>query len=266
LITKGKKMKVIWITGASSGIGEALTYEFNKQGHFIILSARRESELLRVKNNCAFPHKAHLFPFDLEDLDQLKAKTEQVQRAFGEIDVVILNGGLSQRSLAAETDFLVTEKLMKINYFSSVIITKTLLPSFIKNKKGQFVIISSLVGKFGTPYRSSYSASKHALHGYFDSLRAELALTPIKVTIICPGFIKTSISENALTKDGSLLKERDEAQENGMSPERFAQVAAKHIYQGKSEVNIGGKETIGVWLKRLMPKTFEKIISKAKVR
>jgi short-subunit dehydrogenase len=259
-------MKVFWITGASSGIGEALTYELNRQGHFIILSARRESELLRVKNNCSFPHNAHFFPFDLENLEELKAKTEQVQRAFGEIDVVILNGGLSQRSLAIETDFLVTEKLMKINYFSSVIITKTLLPSFLKNKKGQIVVISSLVGKFGTPYRSSYSASKHALHGYFDSLRAELASTPIKVTIICPGFIKTNISENALTKDGSLLKKRDKAQENGMTPDKFARVAAKHIHQGTSEVNIGRKETIGVWLKRLLPKTFEKIISKAKVR
>jgi short-subunit dehydrogenase len=131
---------------------------------------------------------------------------------------------------------------------------------------GSIVNISSLVGKFGTPYRSSYSASKHALHGYFDSLRAELSKTKIHIMIACPGFIKTNVAINALTKDGSPLKRQDQAQEDGMLPEDFAKKLIKSISKNKNEVYIGGKEILAVYLKRLLPRLFSIIIARASVR
>jgi short-subunit dehydrogenase len=262
------KDKVIWITGASSGIGEALAIELAKKGAKLILSARRKNELERVKASC--DPKVHQYievlPLDLSQRNSLKLTTEAAIQLFGRIDLVINNGGISQRSLAIDTDTEVDRQLMEVNYFGTIEITKHLLPHFIQNKGGHIAVVTSLVGKFGTPYRSGYAASKHALHGFFDSLRAEVYKDNIKVTMVCPGFIHTNVSINALTEKGDKLNEMDDAQANGMPANVFAKKMIRAIEKEKNEVYIGGKEKYVVYLKRLSPNLFARILRKAKVR
>lgn len=258
--------RVVWITGASSGIGEALAYELSKKGAKLILSARREVELQRVKGNCKNPADVAILPIDLAFTDTLKLAAESAILIYGHIDILVNNGGISQRSMAKDTTLEVDKKIMDINYFGSIGLTKALMPHFIERKAGQFVTVTSLVGKFGTPYRSSYSASKHALHGFFDALRAELWQHNISVTLICPGFIKTNVSINALTGTGEALNEMDDAQANGMAPEKCARKITRAIKRQKREVYIGGKEVYAVYLKRFLPGLFASILRKAKVR
>ena len=259
------KNKVVWITGASSGIGEALVYAYNKQGAKLILSARNRDELYRVKSNCASPVTVHVLPLDLENTDSLDQKAADAIRIFGMIDLLIHSGGVSQRGLALETAVAVEQKIMNINFWGTVILSKAVLPLMIKQGGGQIVCISSLVGKFGTRLRSAYAASKHALHGYFDSLRAEVFEHHISITVICPGFIKTNVSVNALTAQGTQQGTMDEAQENGMTAAACAAEIVKAVAAKKEEAYIGGKEIKGVLFKRLFPLRFSKFMRKAKV-
>ena len=257
---------VIWITGASSGIGEAAAKKFSKEGFSLVLSSRKTNELQRVKNECTHPEDIRLLPLDLSDSSDFDQKALEAIAFFGKIDIVLHNGGISKRSLIKETKLEVDRKLMEVNYFGTIALTKAILPHFIQRKSGQFAVVTSLVGKFASPYRSSYAASKHALHGFFDTLRAEHYQDGIAVTMICPGFIRTQVSINALTADGSPLGEMDEAQNKGMSPEACAIEIFDAIRSKKEEVYIGGKETLAVYLKRFFPGIFSKILRKAKVR
>lgn len=256
--------KVIWITGASSGIGEALSYELSKRQAKLILSARREEELIRVKNKCTHPEDVFILPLDLSCKEQMTAKAETAFKAFKGLDILVNNGGISQRSLALETELEVDIKLIEVNLMGTIALTKAVYPYLLKNQESMVVVITSLVGKFGTPLRSAYSASKHGLHGFFDSLRAELA-PEHKVLIACPGFITTSISLNALTKDGKKQGAMDEAQAKGMSSHKFAAKLIEAMKANKEEVYIGGKERLGVYLKRFFPGIFSKMIRKTKV-
>lgn len=257
---------VVWITGASSGIGEASAKKFSKEGFQVIISARNVQELDRVKSECSFSSDVKVLPIDLVEIDKFEVKVKEAISYFGKVDIILHNGGISQRSLIKETGLEVDRKLMEVNFFGTVALTKAILPHFVSRKTGQFAIVSSLVGKFGSPFRSSYAASKHALHGFFDTLRAEHFQDNIAVTLICPGFIRTNVSINAITADGSRLGKMDEAQENGMSPEDCADEIFSAIARKKEEVYIGGKETLAVHLKRFLPGIFSKIIRKAKVR
>lgn len=259
------KDKVVWITGASSGIGEALVYEYNKLGALLIISARNREELFRVKANCKNQINVHVLSFDLNETETLNEKAANALRIFGRIDILINSGGISQRSLALETTLETEQKLLNVNFWGTVILSKAVLPSIIAQNSGSIVCISSLVGKFGTRYRSAYAASKHALHGYFDSLRIEIENPNIHIMLACPGFIKTNVTINAVTADGSKQGTMDDAQENGMLPEVCAKEIVKAINTKKEEVYIGGRETRGVLLKRFFPKLFSKIIRKAKV-
>jgi len=259
------KDKVVWITGASSGIGEALVYEYNKLGALLIISARNREELFRVKANCKNQINVHVLSFDLADTDTLNEKAANAIRIFGKIDILINSGGISQRSLALATDLATEQRLMNVNFWGTVILSKAVLPIMIANGSGSIVCVSSLVGKFGTRFRSAYAASKHALHGYFDSLRIEIDDPSIHIMLACPGFIKTNVTINAVTADGSKQGTMDDAQANGMEPKDCAQQIIKAIQAKKEEVYIGGNETRGVLLKRFFPKLFSKIIRKAKV-
>lgn len=203
-------------------------------------------------------------PLDLENIPELEDKAKAALNIFGRIDIIIHSGGVSQRSLAMDTDLDVAQKIMNINFWGAVALTKAVMPSMLSNQSGHIVIISSLVGKFGTRFRSAYSASKHALHGYFDSLRSEID-PKIKISIICPGFIKTNVTLNALTAKGARQNTMDDAQANGMSADECAVQIIKAIKSGKEEVNIGGKEKYAVLLKRFLPGLFSKIVRKAKV-
>ena len=259
--------KIIWITGASSGVGEALVYAFNKEKARLIISSHEEDELNRVKNNCNFdPENIFVLPFNLRHHDIIPDKAKTVLNKFGKIDILYNNGGISQRSLIKNTVIEVDKRLMDINYFGAVVLTKSVLPSMIKNKSGHIVVMSSLTGKFSTPLRSAYAASKHALHGFFDALRAEVYDDNIKVTIICSGYIRTNIALNALTDNGKAQNTNDPGIENGMSPEVFAEKALKAVRKQKEEVLFGGKEKFGVYLKRFTPRLFSKIIMKQNVR
>lgn len=263
--------KVIWITGASSGIGEALAYELAKKGAKIILSARRKEELERVKGNCALSAQPAIgiVPLDVTASSTLELTTHAAIQLFGHIDILINNSGISQRSFAKDTLVDVDRRIMEVNYFGAITLTKNLLPHFLQRKSGHIVTVSSITGKFGTPYRSGYAASKHALHGFFDSLRAELwrdVKDAIKVTMIAPGFIHTPITLSAVTGDGSPLGKMDEAQYKGKSAEWCAQKICKAIENNREEIYIGGKEVLGVYLKRFTPRLFSKLIRTAKVR
>ena len=257
---------VIWITGASSGIGEACAKKFSEKGYALILSSRNTHQLERVKRECSNPEDIRLLPLDLSDWSTLEIKAIEAISFFGKVDIVLHNGGISQRSLIKETGLEVDRKLMEVNFFGTVTLTKAILPHFCEKKSGQFAVVTSLVGKFASPFRSSYAASKHALHGFFDTLRAEHYQDHISVTMICPGFIRTHVSINALTGDGSPLGEMDKAQDQGMSPEVCAEKIFSAIQSKKEEVYIGGKETLAVYLKRFFPGIFSKILRKANVR
>ena len=257
---------VIWITGASLGIGEAAAKKFSKEGYSLILSSRNMQELERVMQACTFPDDCRILPLDLAASADFAAKVAMAISFFGKVDILLHNGGISQRSLIKDTQLEVDRKLMEVNYFGTVALTKALLPHFIERKQGQFGVVTSLVGKFGSPYRSSYAGAKHALHGFFDTLRAEHHQDGISVTLICPGFIRTQVSINAITGDGSPLGEMDQAQDQGMSPEACAEGIFKALLKKKEEVYLGGKETLAVYLKRFLPGLFSKILRSAKVR
>jgi short-subunit dehydrogenase len=261
-------MQTFWITGASSGIGESLARELNSQGHQVILSARNTERLELVRASLRYPERARVLPLDLLETHKAQALVDQAWELFNGIDVLILNAGLSQRSLAQETKLEVYRKLMEVNYLGNIALTQSLLPRFLQHNRGHFVVISSLVGKFGTPYRSGYAASKHALHGYYDSLRAELMMQnkDISVTILCPGFVATEISYNALGGSGIATGTYDEANAQGLSPSEFAKRALPLILARKFEAYIGGKELWGVYLKRFLPDFFARMIARTKVR
>lgn len=258
--------KVIWVTGASSGIGKALAIALSTKNVKLVLSSRNIEALESVKNLCKEPKNVHIIPLDLEDFNSLKEKANLAINAFGHVDILVNNGGVSQRSLAHETQIAVDKRIMDINYIGTVALTKAILPHFIANKKGHFVVTTSIVGKIGTPLRSSYAASKHALHGFFDSLRAENHKNNIVVSLICPGFIKTNVSKNALTGNGTALGKMDVATGKGMSAERCATLIIKAIEKQKAEVYIAGaKEKMGVYVKRFFPKLFAVLIRKLSV-
>ena len=255
--------KVIWITGASSGIGEALVYECAKQNAKIILSARRESELVRVAKAANLnASNSLILPFDLSDTSQVKELAQQVISTFGRIDILINNGGQSQRAEAIDTSSETERTLFEINYFSAVNLTKVVLPIMLKNKSGKIVVISSIAGKFGFYLRSSYSAAKHALHGYFESLRLEVENEGLSVLLVCPGKVKTNVSLNAISSSGDAHNKMDESHENAMSAEECAKQIIAGIVKDKEEIFIGGKELLAVKVKRFFPKLFGKIIRK----
>ena len=258
--------KVIWITGASSGIGKALALQLSNLDYKLILSSRRESELNIVKSQCNNPNNVAILAFDLADYDMMKPLAKNAISIFGSIDILINNGGISQRSLIIDTDISVDKKLMEIDYLGTVALSKALLPHFMSQESGHFVTVTSLMGKFGSPYRSGYCGAKHALHGFFDVLRMEHEKDNVKVTLICPGFVNTDVSKNALKGDGTKLEKLDIATENGLSVEEFTKRMLIALSKQKFEAYIGKKETMGVFLKRFFPKLLHKTVMKSEVR
>lgn len=255
--------KIIWITGASSGIGEALAIEFSKHNTSLILSARREEELHRVASLCSVNEaQIMILPINLEDHNDFEEKVNLVIHRFGKIDILFNIGGVSTRAFVKDTSMEVEKRIMNINYFGAIGLTKAVLPHMFLNNSGHIVVMSSIMGKLGSKKRSAYAASKHALHGYFDSLRAELDNLNIKVTIICPGYIKTQISMNALTGDGTEYKKMDTNQEKGMLPGVLAKKIVKAVQKERREVWIGGKEVLAIYIKRFFPGLLAKILSR----
>jgi short-subunit dehydrogenase len=259
----GFKDKVIWITGASSGIGEALALALAKRGARLVLSARRKEELERVGKQTGLSElDLMILPFDLANTSNASALAAQVMNKFGRIDILVNNGGMSQRSLTMETTEQIDRLLMEVNYFAYVNLTKAVLPYMKRQKSGHIVVISSIAGKFGFYLRSSYSAAKHALHGFFEALRLETETLGIKTLIVCPGKIKTNISFNALAKNGEKHNKMDESHEQAMSAEDCAKEIIRGILKNKEEIFVGGKELLIIRIRRFFPALFGKIIRK----
>lgn len=255
----------IWITGASSGIGRAMAIECAKRDANLVLLARSEVGLQETKSLCQGAGEKVIQQMDLESQTSMDDAVNILLSRHIPIDILINNGGISQRSLAMDTTDETGRKIFEINFFGTIYFTKLVLPEMINSGHGHIAVTSSLVGYIGSPKRTTYAASKHALHGYFDSLRAELYDSNIKITLICPGFIRTNISMSAVMGDGTQQNTMDEKTGNGMDPARLAVKAINGIEREKEEIYIGGVEILAIYLKRFVPGIFSKILRKAKV-
>jgi short-subunit dehydrogenase len=255
--------KIVWVTGASSGIGEAITYALAKEGCKLILSSRRVEELNRVRNNIKIADEDILIlPLDLEQHQQANEWVKKVMDKFSRIDVLINNGGISQKSFALETQAIVERKIMDINYFGSVALSKAVATIMQQQKSGKIVAIASIIGRFGLPDLSTYSASKHAIYGFYDSFRLELRDDNIKILIVSPGFINTNVAINAIKGDGDLVKENSHAMEKGMKTDVFAKKFMRALKSNKNHKYIGKSEIYAVPFKLLFPNTFYNLMYK----
>jgi short-subunit dehydrogenase len=259
--------KVVWITGASSGIGESLAYAFAKQKAKLVLSSRRPDELARVKDGCNLPTADVLIlPMDVSAHDQMDALTQQVIAKFGRIDILVNNAGLSHWSKIKDTQLGVIKKIMDTNFMGGVALTKAVLPSMIEKKQGQIVVISSILGKIVTPRQGAYNASKHAIMGFFDTLRAEVADNGIGVLIVCPGFVRTNVAKNSLNKQGEPINKDNPLIAGGLSPDYVAEQILSAIEKKKDEIVLAkGREKMALLLKRFAPALFSKMMKKTKL-
>lgn len=259
--------KTVWITGASSGIGRAVAVACYREGARIIVSSRDEAKLLSLRTQLLEERGSErgailIRPLDMTDQGAVEAVTRELFDRVRQIDVLVLAAGVSQRSLGIETDIAVVRRIMETNFYGPVTLTKTALPFLLEGRGGRILVVSSAFGKFGAPARTAYAASKHALHGYFDSLRTELPPDRVAVTLIAPGAISTDIAKNALAGDGSQHGRRDEEIEGGMRPEDCARVIVRAIRRGRDEVNVGFglKLRLALLLKFLFPRLLTKIL------
>ncbi len=257
--------KTYWITGASSGLGEAVAYELAKHRTCLILSGRNTYTLSRVADRCQTLGAAtRIEAFDLTDFAKMEESVKSVLADGVKIDGLFNFGGISQRSFAIETPIDIDRKVMEIDYFGTIGITKRLLPHIVENGGGLIVATSSVVGKFGIPYRSAYSAAKHALHGFFESLRAETAKNNLQINILVPGRIATNVSKNAITKTGEKYGITDPGQATGMTAEQSAKIILRGVARGKKEILYGGKAVAMVHIRRWLPRLYYYLASRVK--
>ena len=257
--------KTLWITGASSGIGKAVALELSTKNCHLILSGRKEQELIDVAASCKKNGStAWVVPFDLADEKSINQAAILVLEKVTKIDGLYHFGGISQRSFANETPLSVDRKIFEVNFFGTIGLTKKVLPLMIKNGGGQIGVTTSIVGKFGFPYRSSYSATKQALHGFFESLRSENVSHGIKISMIIPGRVKTNISVNALDKEGNAYNEMDQGQNKGKSVTKTAKIIVSKLQIEKKEILVGGSELIMVHIRRFFPRLYYYLSSRVK--
>ena len=253
----------VWITGASSGIGEALALAFHRAGAKLVLSARREDELKRVQSACGGEPNTLVLPMDVTNAQELPEKTRLALGMFGGIDVLVLNAGITQRSRTRETDENVYRRLMEVNFFGPEAMARAVLPSMLEQKSGHMVVISSVAGKFGVPMRSGYSATKFALHGFFEALRAEEERNGLHVTLVCPGYIRTEISLSALRGDGRKHAKMDSELAQGMPADECARQILKGVARKKKEIVVAARrEKALVYLKRFFPTMLARMIGR----
>ncbi len=248
-----KDGKVVWITGASSGIGEALAKVSAAAGLRVILSSRNAAELERVAAECGAGCAAKVLPMDLSHPESIQETAEKAASIFGPIDILVNNAGVGQRALALDTKPETLRAIFEVNFFASVSLSNAILPSMIKRKSGTIVAISSVLGGLPLPKRSAYVASKHAIEGYFQTLRLELSATGVKVLIVRPGLIATNFSKNAFEADGSTHGKSSAGKWRRTSPETCASAILDAILEGRENLLVGGIETWGLLAKRLLP-------------
>ena len=257
--------QTVWITGASSGIGEALALRFAREGACLVLSARRQDELERVAGRCreaGLPADQILvLPLDVTDWSALPGAVQSVLDSFGAVDLLVNNAGVSQRSLCKDTEMAVYQKLMDVDVMGQIALTKAVLPHMLERGVGHMAVTASVAGKVGVPMRTGYCAAKHAVMGFFDALRAEVESQGVAVSTIVPGFIRTDISRNALAGDGSAFGQLDDNIAGGMDVTECAEVVFKGLKARKREIPVGkGKEMAALWIKRLSPEALFRIV------
>lgn len=245
--------KTVWITGASSGIGEALARGLAKRGARIILSGRRVDALERVAKSLSA--ETLVLPFEATDYDALPAVVAKAEGWKGGVDLLINNAGVSQRSLALDTTFDVYRTLMEVDFFAPLRLTQLVLPGMVARKSGAIAVVSSVAGKVGAPIRTGYCAAKHACVGYFEALRAEVEIAyGITVHVILPGSVKTGVSVNSLTGDGTRRGKNDVNIENGMEPDRAAEIILDGIAAGAHDIPVAeGMELMALQLRAQNP-------------
>jgi len=257
--------KTVWITGASSGIGEATAYEMAADGAKLIISARRGEELERVKAECvakgAPVNDILVLPLDVTDEAAMPEVVAKAKAFTGRIDMLFNNAGISQRSLCIDTEMATYRQLFEVDVFGQIALTKLVLPIMLEQGSGHMAVTASVAGKVGVKQRTGYCAAKHAVMGFFDALRAEVAQQGIFVTTITPGFIRTAISTNALKGDGSKFGKVDKNIGGGMDVTACAKVIMKGFKAGKREIPVGeGSEMKALWVKRFFPNKLFKLV------
>jgi short-subunit dehydrogenase len=257
--------KVVWITGASSGIGEALAYELARQGAILVLSARRVEALEGVRSRCERAAAHKVVPFDITYVDSHQAVVSSVLEQVGRIDMLINNAGVSQRSLVLDTALAVDRQIFETDYFGPIALLKAVLPHMLARKSGHIVAVSSLAGLVATPYRSAYSSAKAALLAFHDALRAETRKSGLKVSVVCPGFVATSIADSALVGDGTASAGRHPLPKSAMPAQVFAQKAVAALRLEQELIVVAGRERMLWWLSRVSPRAAALALSRVKV-
>jgi len=257
--------KIVWITGASSGIGEALVYAFTKGGSNVIASSNDTEGLKRVINNCSgMAGCVSASPFDLSSTEKIDIVVSEVIKNHGRIDILLNIGGISQRALIKETPLWLDRKIMEINYFGTIALTKAVLPFMIASGGGQIAATSSISGRFGFPLRSAYSASKQALHGFFETLMIEHSSDNIRASVIIPGRVRTNISFHALTSSGTAHGKMDDGLSGGIKPEKAAEQIIKGLKRNKREILVGSTELFMLWIRKYAPALFFRMAGRIK--
>lgn len=233
--------KVVWVTGASSGLGEAIVYELAKENCKIVLTSNEGDKLVEVAKKAGLSAENYLIlPIELENFDA-EVETKKVIDKFGQIDVLINNAGICQKDFCEKTKESIERKIMEINYFAMTKLTKACIP-YLKQTKGTIAAVGSLNGLVGAPMLTTYAASKFAVKGYFESLRYELEQYGIKVLIIIPGFMKTDITIKSLTGDGSQFGQNSITNEIGITVDKCAKMISKAIKKEKKVIRMGSFE------------------------
>ena len=257
------KGKTVWITGASSGIGAELARQFAMEGARVIISSHEAEELAGVKKQLeSVSTDIHQVVFNLGNPNEVQATADKVLKDFGRVDVLMNNGGISTRALATETSLEIDRRIMEIDYFSGVILTKALLPAMVENGYGHIGVTSSISGKFGFPLRSAYAAAKHALFGFYKSVWAENNKNGIRVTVFSPGRVQTNISLHALEKDGKEHGKMDPGQAKGITPEKCARKMIRAMKRNRKDVLIGGSELVMVWIHKYCKPLYYMLVNK----
>uniref|UniRef100_A0A1A8NSS2 Dehydrogenase/reductase SDR family member 7B n=1 Tax=Nothobranchius rachovii TaxID=451742 RepID=A0A1A8NSS2_9TELE len=261
---------VVVITGASSGLGKECAKAFHAAGARLVLCGRDAARLQQVvqdlKGSSTDQQKQTFTPcaviFDLAKADTVDKAAEEILKCFGRVDILVNNAGVSYRGSIVDTHMSVQRDVMETNYFGTIALTQALLPSMIQRHSGHIVVISSVQGKLAIPYRSAYAASKHATQAYFDCLRAEIECFGIPVTVISPGYIRTNLSINAVTGDGSKYGVLDKTTESGWDPRDVATNVLKAVrHRSKDVVLAGLLPSVAIYLRTLWPALFFKLMS-----
>lgn len=259
------EQQIVWITGASSGIGEACALAYAAQGDKLILTATTSTRLQTVAEKCRkMGAEVALLPFNLEETAGIYALVEQAWNLFGHVDVLFCNAGISQRTSVEDTSMEMLERIMRIDFYAPVAMAKAILPKMLSDGGGHVAVTTSIAGKFGFPLRCAYSAAKHALDGFFETLQAEYSDKGIVTTLVCPGRVQTQISVNALDKGGQKHGLMDPGQAGGITADKAAKKIVRSIAKGRREVFVGGKELAMVWVKRFFPNICSSIAKKIK--